>query len=178
MSETTTAPDGAETSPDPGPWGINARTGKPYKRNPAGYHRGPRSGSVPKAQPRNKMGKSSADRQAKLSKTLGIPVGIALGVAQLRKSTPLLADALAMSHAIPPISEAVTDLAEDNDNFARVVDMLTESGPYAALISALIPLAAQLAANHGMLPPPLVSVLGAVPPDVLISQEFEKQGHA
>ena len=69
-------------------------------------------------------------------------------------------------HKDPIISELV-DLADKNEKIARAIDYLTEAGPYAGLIVAVMPLAIQIAANHGLVKAELVSGAGVLPPAAL-----------
>jgi hypothetical protein len=78
------------------------------------------------------------------------------------------ADAGAVAQHGPNVSRETALLAESNEKIASVVDYLTEAGPYMGLISAILPLALQLAANHNRLDASKLSPeFGVLPPDVL-----------
>lgn len=80
------------------------------------------------------------------------------------------ADAGAISLHSPAVSHEVAVLAEDNSQIAGYIDRLLQVGPYAALVTAIAPLALQLVVNHGIIKPEKVSGQGIVPPDILESQ--------
>jgi len=59
------------------------------------------------------------------------------------------ADAAAIADHGPNISREAASLAQQNEKIGQWIDYLTEAGPYAGLITAVLPLALQLLANHG-----------------------------
>jgi hypothetical protein len=59
------------------------------------------------------------------------------------------ADAGACQIHGPGISREVAIMAEGNDKVGKLVDYLTEAGPYMGLATAVLPFVFQLAANHG-----------------------------
>lgn len=78
------------------------------------------------------------------------------------------ADAGAIAQHSPDVSRETALLCESNENFASVVDYLTEAGPYMGLITAVMPLALQLAANHGKIDASRLSPdFGVYPPAIL-----------
>jgi len=77
------------------------------------------------------------------------------------------ADAAAVVLHSENISQSVADLAVSDSRIARILDRLLEIGPYGALISAVMPLAAQIMTNHGILKP---GNFGAVSPEECIAQ--------
>jgi hypothetical protein len=157
------APISAEPAPEPAipdaPWGLNAR-GVPYKRDPATYasrtKRGrATSGTGPKAPTRkataNRPATGPAVTQARakaIFDLLSIPIsGLAL-VGQTTGNLPLLADACVLSTAAPQLAEATAAVAAEHQGVAKVVDRLVQTGPWAALLTACLPVAVQLASNH------------------------------
>lgn len=58
------------------------------------------------------------------------------------------ADAGACFKHGPPISHEVAELAEDNEQVAKLVDWLTHVGPYAGVIAAVLPFGLQIWVNH------------------------------
>lgn len=69
------------------------------------------------------------------------------------------ADAGAIAQHGPGFTRGIADMAESNDTLASWLDYLTQSGPYMEIMAAGLPLALQLAANHGRLDP------SKLPPD-------------
>lgn len=63
------------------------------------------------------------------------------------------ADAAAITKHGAPIAHEAALLAETNSGAARMLDYLTEAGPYAGLITAAMPLVIQLLANHQVVKP-------------------------
>lgn len=94
-----------------------------------------------------------------------------MGLGQLLQGGLMLgkqyADAAAIGMHWQPVATEVARLAETLEPVAKTVDMLIQAGPYAALIQAVMPLAMQLAANHGYVP---ATMTGIVPPEVLRTQ--------
>jgi hypothetical protein len=89
------------------------------------------------------------------------------------------ADAGAIAQHGPGLARETALLAESNPRIASVVDYLTEAGPYMGIIVVALPLALQLAANHGRIDaskmPPGSGVL---PPEILeakVKAEMAKQ---
>lgn len=59
------------------------------------------------------------------------------------------ADAAAFGTHGPKIAPEVAAIAEDYERVGDVIDKLIAVGPYAGLLTAVLPLALQLAVNHG-----------------------------
>lgn len=59
------------------------------------------------------------------------------------------ADAAAFGTHGPKIAPEVASIAEDYDKVGDVIDKLIAVGPFAGLLTAVLPLALQLAVNHG-----------------------------
>lgn len=57
------------------------------------------------------------------------------------------------------VATAMNELAQVKPEFARVLDKLVAAGPYGAVIAALVPMGAQIMANHKRVP---VGMLGTV----------------
>ena len=78
------------------------------------------------------------------------------------------ADAGAIAQHGPGFTRGIADMAESNDKLASWLDYLTESGPYMEIFAAGLPLALQLAANHGKIDPTkLPPESGIVEPKIL-----------
>lgn len=58
------------------------------------------------------------------------------------------ADAAAIGMHAGPISTEIVTLGASNDSIGKAIDYLNQVGPYAGLISAVMPLVLQLLANH------------------------------
>jgi hypothetical protein len=82
-------------------------------------------------------------------------------------ATKQYADAGAITQYWPTIAKELAELAETQEPIARVIDPLLQVGPFAGLIAAVLPLAMQLAVNHGRIKP---GALGTVPATTLASQ--------
>lgn len=80
------------------------------------------------------------------------------------------ADAGALGKYGPGISHELALLSEKNEGVAKVLDYLTEAGPYAGLITAMMPLVLQIMANHNVIKPEAVAGAGVVHPDALSAQ--------
>jgi len=80
------------------------------------------------------------------------------------------ADAGALGKYGPGIADEAAKLAEQNDGVARVIDYVTEVGPYAGLFTAAMPLVLQLLANHGVMKPEQLAGAGVVPPEALAAE--------
>ena len=77
------------------------------------------------------------------------------------------ADAGAIGMHWPDISREVAKLADTQETIARIIDPLLQVGPYAALITAVMPLVMQCMVNHGKAAP---GAMGTVSKDLLESQ--------
>jgi hypothetical protein len=81
--------------------------------------------------------------------------------------TKQYADAGALSLHWPKIAGEIGKLAATNEQIAKLVDPLMTVGPYAGLITAIMPLVAQIAVNHGRV---AAGVANTVPASTLSSQ--------
>lgn len=79
-------------------------------------------------------------------------------------------DAAAVIEHGENISGEVAKLAETNANIAKVADWLCAVGPYAGLLTAVMPLILQIAANHDKVPVAAVAQFGVVEPAVLMQK--------
>lgn len=96
-----------------------------------------------------------------------------LGIAQLA-AVPLSftypADATAIAIHMPPIAEALNDLAAARPEVAAALDKVLSMGPYGALLAACVPLAVQLLHNHNLLDEKVATTLGAYPKRLLVNE--------
>lgn len=77
-------------------------------------------------------------------------------------------DAAAVATHSPGISLEAARLAEDNESIAKIVDFVAGVGPYAALMTATLPLLLQIGVNHGKVPMvPMLHQMGIKPPAIL-----------
>jgi hypothetical protein len=76
-------------------------------------------------------------------------------------------DAATVIHHGPAISRETARIAETNESFARVLDYLTNAGPYAALLTAAMPMALQILVNHKKIPAEPFANFGVVPSETL-----------
>lgn len=90
----------------------------------------------------------------------------------------LYPDAGACSIHGPAISHEAAVLAESNEGIAKGLDYLIQMGPYSALLTAVLPFALQVAANHGRIDADKASGLGVMDPATLeakIKADVERQ---
>jgi hypothetical protein len=64
-------------------------------------------------------------------------------------------------------------LAETNETFANLIKYITTAGPYAALVTAVMPLAMQLAINHGKMTADAIPMEGIRSKEDLLA-EYER----
>lgn len=77
------------------------------------------------------------------------------------------ADSQAMATHGPKIAVETAKLAESNEQVAKVADWLGMVGPYAGMLTSVLPLILQIAVNHGRVP---AGVMGTTSPAVLQAQ--------
>jgi hypothetical protein len=104
------------------------------------------------------------------------------GVVQLTAVLPLMAyqrtgkkafmaDTVTLTRNADALADACVQTAAVSPGFAKLIDSVTNVGPYAALCGVVVSITAQLAANHGMA---VGHALGASDPADLIA-EFEAE---
>lgn len=183
-----TVPAPSSDDPDPAaPWGRKADgtpKAKPGRRKtgespaappmrPAGT-KGRRT-SAPSAPGR--PGRSTDAAAATYSKvvadTLAVPAALLLGWGMQANSPALAADGAVLIEGTPALADAVGRLAVDVPQVAAILDRLAQASPYAALVTAAGMIVAQIAVNHGAIPPGLIP--GTVGPEALIQRVAEKQ---
>jgi hypothetical protein len=82
-------------------------------------------------------------------------------------ATKQFADAGAVALHWPNVAREVARLAESQPQIAKLVDPLMQVGPYAGLITAVLPFVLQLGVNHGRVP---AGAMGTVPATSLAAQ--------
>lgn len=122
----------------------------------------PRQTKAAQAQTRKVSGKLAERKEA----VEGFTQLIGFGCVVMRQ----YADAGAIGMHAPPVIDELVTLSDKNEKIGKALDYLTETGPYAGLIIAALPLVTQLMANHGLVKAELVSGMGVVPPQALESQ--------
>lgn len=158
---------------DDAPFGYKP-DGTPYKRDPKAAkasweaRRAKAPGRNQKANTPSSAARTQQRAQAVFD-MLTIPVAGLAGTGQALKSKPLIADAVVLGHSAPQIAKAVAEVADQDDRIARVVDGLVQTGPYAALFTAILPVAVQIAANHSPRFAQIGAMLGARPVDDILS---------
>jgi hypothetical protein len=69
-------------------------------------------------------------------------------------------DAVAVTDHASNIAEAVQVTADNDPKFASAMDRILSAGPYAALLSATIPMVVQILHNHDKVPGEIVKGMG------------------
>jgi hypothetical protein len=105
-------------------------------------------------------------RTAGVESLVNVGAALCLGIS-VRGGDAFKADAVTLSASAKPLAQACTAVAEQDPRFARILDKITASGPYAALAATAVPIVAQLAMNHGVT---AMRALNAVPPEELLRQ--------
>jgi hypothetical protein len=59
------------------------------------------------------------------------------------------ADAITLASSAGEIGEAIADVCDSDERFARVIDKVCAAGPYSALITVMFSVGSQIARNHG-----------------------------
>lgn len=116
--------------------------------------------------------KSSADREQEiLSDKRKERVDAITGIAQLGAFGCVImrqfADAGAINMYAQPTALELAKLAERKEPIAKAVDSLSDVGPYAGLITVLMPFALQILANHKILKAENLTTYGVKAPETL-----------
>lgn len=172
--EPTAPPEHDPLSPDPAaPYGrtddgvLLDRNGK---RAPYGLTKSGNRKDHPPQRVRSKASKQASrpsgrtittKRRQGLLQLADLPKGLLLGLGFKADSDAMLADAVTIDMHAPTMADAISQIAEDNDRLAAVVDRLIDVGPMAIIGMALGAFAAQIARNHEAIPAPVATMLGA-----------------
>ena len=107
--------------------------------------------SAPKPPRKTRPRAAEPDYRAGVAGLLQIPSFLlaALG----RKNPAFSLDAATITLHTPNMAEAIHQTALQDDRVAAVLDKVLQVGPYGALLGALMPVALQIATNHGKMPP-------------------------
>lgn len=132
----------------------------------------PKAPPARRGRPPGSTNKARTDTPPQPSQLEVRTVGL-MGLGQLAQGGLMIskqyADAAAIGMHWQGIAVEVAKLSETQPAIAGVVDTIIQAGPYAALITAVMPLAMQLAVNHGLIPMS-AGLTGVIPPDILKTQ--------
>lgn len=177
-------------APDPAaPYGYKADGVTPRKRpvspnlrpfmrgnpgRPVGSGRGSRARGAASSAPRARTAGPRAPRggrvdYAKPLRGLGQLLAFPLSFVPATRM-----DALAITAHWPAIADALDETAQNNVELAAVLDRVVKVGPYGALLTAVTPLLAQIAVNHGG-PLQLLRSMGAISPQLLMARAMRDQ---
>lgn len=103
---------------------------------------------------RPKKTKNGTDYTEGIAGLLQLPTAALFmaGTAGKEPNLALIADANAIAVATPKIAVAVSDLANERPEIAAVLDKILKVGPYGALLTAVVPMVAQILTNHKIIP--------------------------
>lgn len=119
----------------------------PPKRGPGR----PRKAAADKA-PRTATPKPRvASLEARLTGSL-TTVGAVVGMVSMP-------DGLVLVEGAPPLAAALAKLAQENPAVKQGLERMLTAGAWSAVIAAAVPIAAGIAANHGMIPPEFAGAL-------------------
>ena len=121
-----------------------------------------RARTGPRAASRENVAARYSDGCLRLLRTLVAPLMV---VGQ--RNPAVAADAATLAQTGPALAEAVGQLAAEEARVAAALDRLMSVGPYGEVGTVLLTIAAQLAYNHGALPPAMGAGMGLQDPAVL-----------
>lgn len=168
----------------------------PYGRHPDGTPKRS-NGGRPKAtnsKPTGKRGRSSSTRTAPTPNRKAAPNAapkksaadvdftdtftmlFGLAGAVISPASPL--DGYTLMTSADALGSATNDLAQINPYVRKMAEKAMTVGPYGGIVAKLTQVGAQIAENHGWLPPQITTKLGAVPRQELISRITAEQGMA
>jgi hypothetical protein len=83
------------------------------------------------------------------------------------------ADAGALQIHWPNVARETASLADQDERIGKAIDYLVSAGPYAGLLTAVLPLGMQIAANHGRIDANAASGLGGVMPKEMLEAKVK-----
>lgn len=123
------------------------------RQNPPGPGRGKKGVTQkPSSQSKTKTETADAATQRRVDGVKGI-MQLGAGVCMMvstRGGDAFKADAVVLAQNAEPMAQACAQVAAENAQFAAILDKVTEAGPYAALLTVTVPMAMQIARNHGV----------------------------
>ncbi len=125
--------------------GAASRPGTTHKA--PGRRPGPRPGVRPAAAKRNEP-----DFRPAIGQLLQMPAMLLQVAGRQINNHGLQADGVAVAMHAPGIAEAVNQAAKMDPRIAQALESMNKAGPWATLAFAVLPLAMQIAANHGVIP--------------------------
>lgn len=140
---------GRKAKPSAAPSGVPRRTSS-------------RGRTGPRANTRENTAARYTDGCMRLLRTLVAPLMI---VGQ--RNPAVAADAATLAQSGPALADAVGQLAAEEARVAAALDRLMAVGPYGEVGTVLLTIAAQLAYNHGALPPAMGAGMGLQDPATL-----------
>jgi hypothetical protein len=199
----TVSPDPTTGTPDPtppapprqrdpeAPYGRKP-DGTPYKVDPSVYAKrdanrkarkgkAPGTGTTAPAPPRKpttgqaRQAPKRPDYRTGIVQLCSLPAGVLVAAGGTLGRRDLLADGATISYYAPGVADALQGLADNDPRVAAVLDKVLSAGPYGALVAALVPMFAQVAANHGLIKP---GAMGTTDPDTLVSAVLGTAGPA
>lgn len=133
--------------------------GRPPKNGPTNKRPGGAKPPAPPRRPATPKPKAGTDYRPGLTGLFQI--GAAPLLAQ-RKSAVLQLDGMALLMLGEEMADGLNSLAQLRPEVAAACDKLIAVGPYGAILQPFAKFAAQLAENHGWLPPQITRSFGAV----------------
>lgn len=119
--------------------------------NPSARGRRPRASTAPR--------KAAVSQQEKYAE--GVAGLLQIPAAVLSFVDPV--DGYCVAQHTPHIASSIAAVAVERPEVAAALDRVLAVGPYGALLGAVLPLAVQLAHNHGWIPEPMARGFGATP---------------
>lgn len=161
-------PNGDGADPE-APWGRRA-DGTPRNKpgpRPTGGGGKPTAPPPPKkaGKPKPPPKRTRPDYRPGITALLSLPAGLVGAAGATLGRRELVADAATIMAHAPGLAGGLDELAGQDPRVAAVLDRVLQAGPYGALITAVVPMAAQILANHGILKP---GQMGTMPPEDLV----------
>lgn len=155
--EPHTDPDQSEDAPSmstrtkkkPAPGSSRSRTGGWSQARRAAYEAKRAAAPSRPAAQKKPAGPDYAGAVAGLFQIGAFVTGMA---AQKKQSVALAADAATLVVYGSKVGEGAAKVAESDPRIAALLERIATVGPYAALLTPLVSMAAQMVSNHGMLP--------------------------
>jgi hypothetical protein len=133
-----------------------------------------KSGPAGSSSPPRVTAAVAKDYRPALTLLLSIPTALLAALGRHNQAFAL--DAVAFTLHSPDLVQAGQEAAEQDARIAALLDKMTAVTPYGALAAALMPLALQLAHNHGVMP--AVPELGVYSSAELIAELERRSGTA